>query len=110
MGPLLPVWAVYATGVCVLVVLHTTRIIDLALPHPLSLMASGVAAAILSIVAFLALTTGLATGRIAVVVVLSSLTSAITVILARLLQRAEMAWHQWIAIASVIIGLFLMRQ
>lgn len=110
MGPLVPIWAVYATGVLVMGVLKTTRTIDLALPRPLSLMAPGVAAATLSVIAFLALTTGLATGRVAVVVVLSSLTSAVTVVLARLIKHVRMAWHHWIAIASVVIGLCLMKQ
>jgi drug/metabolite transporter (DMT)-like permease len=110
MGPVLPIWAVYATGVVAMGVLHSTRLIDLTLPHPASLLAPGAAAATLSIIAFLALTTGVATGRVAIVVVLSSLTSAVTVILARVLEHARMAWHQWLAIASVVIGLCLMRQ
>jgi hypothetical protein len=37
-----------------------------------------------------------ATGRVAIVVVLSSLTSAVTVVLARFLDRSFMAWHQWL--------------
>src|ERR1700692_50049 len=44
--------------------------------------------AILSIAAFLLLNLGLATGRVAIVVVLSSLTSGVTVVLARFLDRS----------------------
>lgn len=110
MGPLLPIWAVYATGVVVMGAFQVAKLIDLDLPRPLSLMIPGVAAAILSIVAFVALALGLATGRTAVVVVLSSLTSAVTVVLARIRRSARMAWHQWIALAVIVTGLSLMRK
>ena len=110
MGPLLPAWTVYATGVVVMGGLQIGRLIDLAPPRSLSLMVPGAASAILSIFAFLALTLGLSTGRPAVVIVLSSLTSAVTVILSRLINHARMAWYQWIAVASVIIGLCFMKK
>lgn len=42
--------------------------------------------------------------------ILSSLTSAITVMLARLINHDRLASHQWIAIAFVIFGLWLMKQ
>ena len=64
----------------------------------------------IQIVAFLSLNCGLATGRVAIVVVLSSLTSAVTVVLARFLDRSRMAWHQWLALVCVITGLCLMKQ
>jgi uncharacterized membrane protein len=66
-------------------------------------------AGLLSIAGFLALTMGLGTGRIAVVVVLSSLTSAITVVLARLFNHTRLGWHQWLAIAMIICGLIAIR-
>jgi hypothetical protein len=49
--------------------------------------------AILRIAAFLSLNLGLATGRVAIVVVPSSLTSAVTVVLVRFLDLSRMAWH-----------------
>jgi drug/metabolite transporter (DMT)-like permease len=110
MGPFLPVWAVYTTGMLIMILLHVSGAIDLKPPQDSSLIVSSVAAAILGVVAFVVLTLGLATGRPTVVVVVSSLASAVTVGLARLFNKVELAWHQWIAMASVILGLSLMNQ
>jgi uncharacterized membrane protein len=109
MGPLLPIWTVYVTGLVVMVVLHMARLIDLSPPRSYSLMIPALAAAVLGVVAFMALNAGLSSGRVAVVVVLSSLSTAVTVVLARLLNHARMAWHQWLAIALVLIGLSLVK-
>ncbi len=72
-------------------------------------MVPALVAAAFSVFAFVVLNTGLSTGRVAIVIVLSSLSTAVTVILARVLNRDPMAWHQWVAIASVIAGLSLLR-
>jgi drug/metabolite transporter (DMT)-like permease len=109
LGPVLPIWVVYASGVAVMGILQITRIVSLALPQPTSRLFPTLSAAVLSTLGFLALTLGLSTGRIAVVVVLSSLTSAITVLLARLFNGTRLGWHQWSAIALIIFGLVLIR-
>jgi uncharacterized membrane protein len=58
---------------------------------------------------FVALTLGLATGRLGVVVALSSVTSAIPVLLGRMLDGARLAAHQWFAVGAVVAGLVLLR-
>ncbi len=58
---------------------------------------------------FVALTAGLATGRVAIVVALSSLTSAITVLLGRVVSDMRVAAYQWLAIAAIVTGLILVR-
>jgi drug/metabolite transporter (DMT)-like permease len=110
MGPLLPVWAVYASGILVMAILHAVRVIDLRPPRDLSLVVPSLAAAVLGTLAFVALMLGVAAGQPAVVIVISSLASAVTVILGRLVSKASMAWHQWLAMALVLIGLSVMRQ
>jgi drug/metabolite transporter (DMT)-like permease len=59
--------------------------------------------------AYVALTLGLTTGRVAVVVVLSTLASAVTVMLSRIVEKAHVARHQWVAIAVTLLGLALIR-
>jgi drug/metabolite transporter (DMT)-like permease len=109
LGPVLPMWVVYASGVTVLAVLQMTGTVSLALPGRISLLLPGLSAGVLSIIGFAALTLGLGTGQVAVVVVLSSLTSAITVLLARLLNGTRLGLHQWLAVALIICGLVLIR-
>jgi drug/metabolite transporter (DMT)-like permease len=89
--------------------LQILRVIDLSPPRSLALMTPGLAAAVLSVIAFVALTLGLRGGEPAIAVVLSSLTSAVTVVLARVITQARMAWHQWSAIVSIVVGLVLMK-
>jgi uncharacterized membrane protein len=55
------------------------------------------------------LTIGVGTGRVAVVVVSSSLTSAITVMLAWLFNDTRLGLHQWFAIVLITAGLALLR-
>jgi drug/metabolite transporter (DMT)-like permease len=109
LGPVLPIWVVYASGVAVMGILQLAGTVSLALPNRISQLIPGLSAGVLSIIGFLALTLGLGTGRVAVVVVLSSLTSAITVLLARLFGHTQLGWHQWLAIAPIIFGLVLIR-
>jgi drug/metabolite transporter (DMT)-like permease len=109
LGPLVPIWLVYASGLAIMGVLQISGAVQLALPERLALLAPTLAASIFSIVGFVALTVGLGTGRVAVVVVLSSLTSAITVLLARVLKSNRLGWHQWLAIGMIIGGLVLIR-
>jgi drug/metabolite transporter (DMT)-like permease len=110
LGPVLTMWIIYATGVLLLAVLHLTAVVSLALPARKSQLMPGLAAGILSIGGFLALTIGFSGGHVALVVVLSSLTSGITVLIARILGQARLGVHQWIAMAMIIVGLALIRE
>jgi uncharacterized membrane protein len=109
LGPVLPIWVVYATGVMVMGALHIAKIINLAWPSRASLFFPVLSSGVLSIFGFLALSIGIGTGRVAVVVVLSSLTSAITVVLARLFNDTRLGLHQWFAIVLITAGLALLR-
>jgi uncharacterized membrane protein len=60
---------------------------------------------VLSILGFLALSIGVGTGRVAVVMVLSSPTSAFTVVLARLFNDTRLGLHQWFATVLITAGL-----
>jgi drug/metabolite transporter (DMT)-like permease len=62
-----------------------------------------------SVAGFLALTAGMATQQVALVVVLSSLTSAVTVFLSRIFKATRLSWYQWLAILLIILGLILTR-
>jgi len=62
---------------------------------------------ILDTVGFLSSTAGLATGQIAIVSVLSSLYSAITVVLAWIFLKERLRWNQWIGITCILGGIVL---
>ena len=63
----------------------------------------------LALAGFAALTAGLATGELAIVTVLSSLQSAVTVGLACIVLRERLARHQWLGVAVVVTGLALVQ-
>ncbi|HTT01986.1 MAG TPA: DMT family transporter [Steroidobacteraceae bacterium] len=108
LGALLPVWITYATAVVLLGCLGLSAHVNLALPEraaSISVFGSGA----LGAAGFLSMSAGLATGRVALVAVLSSLTSAITVFVGRTLGDTHLALHQWLAIALIVAGLMLVR-
>jgi drug/metabolite transporter (DMT)-like permease len=106
LGPMVPVWAAYVTGFLMLFLLGTTTRQSFAWPQRDALMPV-LASSVLSIGGYVSLALGLATGRFAIVIVLSSLTSAITVLIARSFSDARLGLHQWLAIVLIIGGLAL---
>lgn len=108
LGPVLPVWLMYTAGVALLGGLGLAARTDLSLPER-SMRAPLLLASALALGGFVTLTAGLATGQVAIVVVLSSLTSAITVLVARVFGAARVALHQWAAITAIVLGLILIR-
>ncbi|HTV50385.1 MAG TPA: DMT family transporter [Steroidobacteraceae bacterium] len=106
LGPLLPVWTCYA--IITVAVGFVARRQVLAPIAPVAVRTIVLSSA-LFVLGYLALTWGFATGHIAVVVVLSTLGSAVTVLLARVLDRAHIATHQWLALGVIILGLVLIR-
>jgi drug/metabolite transporter (DMT)-like permease len=46
---------------------------------------------------------------VAIVVVLSTLASAVTVLLSRFMDRATIALHQWLAMGVIVAGLMLIK-
>ena len=109
LGPLLPVWLVYAIGLVVMGVLSLAGIVRLRPPERPLLLLPTLFASLFSIAGFLALTEGMATQQVAVVVALSSLTSAVTVCLSRIFAGTRLAWYQWGAIVLITAGLVLTR-
>lgn len=108
LGAFLPVWISYAIAILLVALLSRPLRISLAVPDRAGLPPV-LAAGAFSVAAYVALTLGLATGHVAVVVVLSTLASAVTVLLARALSDAQVAKHQWLAIALIIVGLILIK-
>ena len=108
LGHLVPVWLYYGLGVILLGSAATVLRRDLSPPRPRQLpvvLGTGLAAS----GAFLALTLAVTGGDVAVPTVLASLASVVTVILARVLIKEQVAPHQWAGIAAVIAGLVLLH-
>jgi drug/metabolite transporter (DMT)-like permease len=109
LGPFVPIWVVYATGLLVFAVAHRRGMLSLCAPRPRSWPGSAVVAGVCSIIGFLTLTNGLNAGHPAIVVVLSSLASAVTVLIARSVRHTRLELHQWLALASITAGLALVK-
>lgn len=109
LGAVLPVWVVYVVGAVAMLTLQLFGRVHLSVPARVSFMLPTLMAGTLSIVGFVALTEGLRTKHLALVVALSSLTSAVTVLLARAFNSLRLGWHQWFAMGLICAGLVLVR-
>ena len=108
LGHLIPVWLYYVLGAVLLRAAASMLRKDLALPRlgqvPV-VLGTGLAAS----GAFVALTLAVTGGNVAVPTVLASLASVVTVVLARVVIKEQVAAHQWAGIAAVIVGLMLLH-
>lgn len=103
LGTVLPVWLHYAAGLPTVAAL-AARTGALRPRGPLPpLLGTG----LLGALAYAAFAAGLGTGQVAVVTVLSSLATAVTVLLARALLRERLAPHQWAGVAAIVAGIGL---
>jgi len=109
LGAIVPVWVMHTLGVVMLGAVCLARRMKLSLPERGS-RAPILAAASLGVGGFVAMTAGFATGEIAIVVVLSSLASAITVLIGRFFGATHVAIHQWLAIVAIVAGLALIHR
>lgn len=108
LGAFIPVWLSY--GIVVTVIPMLKPVIGMELAPPRRAQAVPVlAAGLFSAAAYAALTAGQATGHVAIVIVLSTLASAVTVLMSRLIDRAVVAAHQWLAIGLILCGLMLIK-
>ncbi len=108
LGAFIPVWLSY--GIVVTVIPMLKPVVGMGLAPPTRAQAPPVlAAGLFSAAAYAALTVGQSTGHVAIVVVLSTLASAVTVLLSRLIDRSVIATHQWLAIGLIVGGLVLIR-
>ncbi len=107
LGAIVPVWLYYAISTLVLAAAALILRPSLALSPPDAGAMLGTGA--IAVVGYLAVSAGLATGQVAIVTVLSSLQSAITVGLACLFLDERLALHQWLGVAIVAGGLGLIH-
>lgn len=107
LGAVLPVWIYYAFSTLTLALAAVVRRLPIALSSrdAVSVLGTGTVA----VLGFVVISAGLATGRVAIVTVLSSLQSAITVGLAYALLGERLARHQWLGVVVVVIGIGLVR-
>lgn len=108
LGHLIPVWLYYCLGVGLLGSAGLALRKDLAPPLPSQVpvvLGTGLAAS----GAFVALTLAFTGGDVAIPTVLASLASVVTVVLARVLVKEQVALHQWAGIAAVILGLVMLN-
>ena len=103
LGSVWPVWIYYLISAAMLVALAFVR------RQPLTLPMSGLATVAVTggvaVSGFLALSAGLATGQLALVSVLASLQTVVTVCLAGIFHRERLAPRQWVGLAITLGGL-----
>ena len=106
---IIPVWLVRLTTICTLALLALPLKQPLTLPHG-SVWWYITAVAILDTLAFITATIALGNGQnVAIVSVLISLFSAVTVILAWIFLRDRLHWNQWLGIVVIFVGIVLVN-
>ncbi len=100
-------WVYYLTAVAILLLLLARRR-ALSAP-PASLVALLLSISLFSLLGFLSLALGAATGQVAIVTVLSSLASAVTVLLGFVIRHERPSAAQWLGIAAILVGVVLLK-
>jgi len=107
LGGIAPIWVIRLVTPCTLVLVARPARQSLRLPSwPAWRLIVGVGA--LDTAAYVANTIGFASHQIAVVSVLASLFSTVTVLLAWCFLRERLHWNQWLGIASIFVGVALL--
>ena len=107
-GNLVPIWLYYLTGVITLGLISRSVRGAQVRPGMGAWVLVG-AMGLLGSASFVAFSTGLASGRVAIVTVLSSLSSAVTVLLARFVLSERLRRLQWAGVAVIVLGLMLIN-
>lgn len=107
LGAAIPVWIYYVLSTVMLGGVALWRKPPMRLPATDAAAVFGTGA--IAVLGFVVLSAGLATGEIALVGVLGSTQSAVTVALACLFLGERLARHQWIGLATLIAGLALVN-
>ncbi|HZS59457.1 MAG TPA: DMT family transporter, partial [Gemmatimonadaceae bacterium] len=81
---------------------------NLALPKP-ALRALLLVHAACGVLGYIAYSSGLSTGHIAIVTVLSSLASGVTVLLARVVLSERLTRRQWAGVGAILLGVAMLR-
>jgi drug/metabolite transporter (DMT)-like permease len=108
LGAFVPVWLYYATGVVVLVGGARRAQQSLGLPDIADWL-SVFGAGLCSTAAYTAFALGLASGRIAEVSVLSTLSSGIAALLGFAVLGERLARHQWLGVVAILVGIALIN-
>lgn len=108
MGSLAPVWSYYLLGAILMPSLARARGISIARPSP-SALAWIAATTVLAVGAYLALSAGLGTHFPVIATVLSTLSSAITVVLGQLILKERGTIRGWAGLAAITAGLIVLR-
>jgi drug/metabolite transporter (DMT)-like permease len=108
LGGVMPVWIVRVVTLCTLALCALPARQSLRLPiGNIWWLIAGFG--ILDTAAYVLASFALRTGQIAIVSVLASLFSAVTVILAWIFLREKLQWHQWLAICIILVGIVLVN-
>ena len=107
LGPLAPVWMFRLIGLVLLLPLARPSRQTATLPS--RALVGVLAVSSLNTLALIALMAGLRLGPTAVVSVMSSLFSAVTVLLAFLFLKERLGRHQWLGVAVILLGVALVN-
>lgn len=107
-GGIIPVWIIRSTTICTLALFAMPAHQSLRWP-PRRAWWLLVPIGILDTMAFLSVAIGFTTDQVAVVSVLSSLFSAVTVVLAWIFLREKLQWSQWLGIGIIFLGVSLVK-
>ncbi len=108
LGSIIPVWLIRTLTPCVLVVCAPFVQQRLTLPRG-SIWWFIVGVSIFDTVAYITYTLGLAQGQISLITILSSLYSAVTVLLAWIFLRERLQRSQWFGIGVIFVGIALVN-
>ena len=108
LGWALPVWIYYGSGALAAGTIALKRGHNLALPKP-ALRALLLVHAACGVLGYIAYSSGLSTGHIAIVTVLSSLASGVTVLLARVVLSERLTRRQWAGVGAILLGVAMLR-
>jgi uncharacterized membrane protein len=108
LGWALPVWIYYGAGAIAAGAIALSRGYSLALPAP-TLRALLLVHGTCGVLGYIAYSTGLRTGHIAIVTVLSSLASGVTVLLARVVLDERLTRRQWAGVGAILLGVAMLR-
>ncbi len=108
LGGVAPIWLIRLTTICVLPVLARPLRQSLRIPRG-NVWWFLLGVSIFDTFAFTMGALGLATGQVAIVSVLASLFSTVTVILAGIFLRERLQWNQWFGIVLIFAGIVLVN-
>ncbi len=106
LGGIAPIWLIRLVTPCALALFAAPARQSLRLPSGRGWWVI-IGVGVLDTAAYVANTIGFATHQIAVVSVLASLFSTVTVLLAWLFLRERLHWSQWLGVASIFVGVAL---